>query len=103
LRGDKGACAAWIGWDRFFALTDASRNILLDEDRYIDEWGRIFSRKVRAGTMSDFYIGGYLTTPENIIHPQYLNGKVEKLLKLLVTLFTQYPLLEASMSTPLEV
>ena len=48
----------------FFALTDASRNIPLDEDRYIDEWGRIFSRKVRAGTMSDFYIGGYLTTPE---------------------------------------
>lgn len=36
----------------------------MDEDRYIDEWARIFSRKVRAGTMSDFYIGGYLTTPE---------------------------------------
>lgn len=48
----------------FFALTNASKNIMLDEDRYVDEWGRIFSRKVRAGTMSDFYIGGYLTSPE---------------------------------------
>lgn len=48
----------------FFALTDATKNIKLDEDRYVDEWGRIFSRKIRAGTMSDFYIGGYLTTPE---------------------------------------
>lgn len=48
----------------FFALTDASKNVMLDDDRYIDEWGRIFSRKVRAGTMSDFYMGGYLTTPE---------------------------------------
>ena len=48
----------------FFALTDASKNISLDADRYVDEWGRIFSRKIRAGTMSDFYIGGYLTTPE---------------------------------------
>jgi uroporphyrinogen decarboxylase len=48
----------------FFALTDATKNKILDEDRYVDEWGRIFSRKIRAGTMSDFYIGGYLTTPE---------------------------------------
>lgn len=47
---------AMLGLDGigFFALTDASKNIDLDGDRYIDEWGRIFSRKVRAGTMSDF-------------------------------------------------
>lgn len=57
---------AMLGLDgiSFFALTDASKNIDLDGNRYIDEWGRIFSSKVRAGTMSDFYIGGSLTTPE---------------------------------------
>lgn len=48
----------------FFALTNAAKNMPLDEYTYVDEWGRIFSRKVRAGTMSDFYVGGYLTTPE---------------------------------------
>lgn len=57
---------ARIGLDGigFFALTNASNNKPLENGCYIDEWGRIFSRKIRAGTMSDFYVGGSLKTPE---------------------------------------
>ncbi len=39
-------------------------NRVIDETTYVDEWGRLFSRRVKAGTMMDFYMGGYLATPE---------------------------------------
>lgn len=36
----------------------------LDKDKFVDSWGRIHSSNVAAGYISQFYIGGYLTTPE---------------------------------------
>jgi len=38
---------------------------MIDDDKVVDSWGRIFNTTATAGTASrGFYVGGYLTTPE---------------------------------------
>ncbi len=44
-------------------LSDPRNNVMIDEEHYVNEWGRIFSTRLIGG-ISDAYIGGYLTTPE---------------------------------------
>jgi uroporphyrinogen decarboxylase len=54
-----------VGLDSFCVDTflNPKNSIQIDEDLYVDEWGRLFSNKIR-GLDSDFYKGGYLASPE---------------------------------------
>ncbi len=54
-----------LGLDCFCTggLGDPRNSTILDEDRMVDGWGRIFSRK-HGYTTSPFYVGPYLTSPE---------------------------------------
>lgn len=54
-----------IGLDSFCVDTflNPKNNLKINKNLYVDEWGRLFNNKIR-GLDSDFYVGGYLTTPE---------------------------------------
>jgi hypothetical protein len=45
------------------ALSDPNHNVMIDDEHYINEWGKIYTTKLIGG-ISDAYVGGYLSTPE---------------------------------------
>jgi len=56
-----------LGLDCFTAYTqmfNPKKTTVIDQEKAVDSWGRIFSRTITAGSTSSYYIGGYLTTPE---------------------------------------
>lgn len=46
-----------------FVLFDPNHNVMIDEEHYVNEWGRLHTTKLIGG-ISDAYVDGYLTTPE---------------------------------------
>jgi uroporphyrinogen decarboxylase len=63
-----------LGLDCFTTggLGNPSEITVLNEDKWIDRWGRIFSTRY-GYTTSSFYVGPYLTTPEkyeNFLRPE---------------------------------